>query len=91
MALSQLKLYFMKFRTRLTSVHGLHIKRLLEFMTALENFMMKGTESRSTGSQGQDQCFTISEFVQNLGSKVDNINLLDVQAYLSKSKVCGSS
>ena len=86
-SLRQVEAYYHKFRTRLSVVHGLQLRRLISYLDA----MSKVAEDWRTRQQGQkergSEVMSIPDYVQRLGQKVDGINLLEVGAYLKKSRV----
>ncbi|KAI5117244.1 hypothetical protein M0805_001562 [Coniferiporia weirii] len=89
LAISQLQTYLDGFRTRLNATHALHLKRLILFLTALDQIArarvaeVKGKR----GNRNSRDVVSVSAFVENMGSKVNGINLLELQAYLVESKV----
>ncbi|EJC97956.1 DNA repair helicase [Fomitiporia mediterranea MF3/22] len=85
-AIQQLAKYFSRFRTRLTTNHAVHLKRLLLFLRALENFA--GSCSNKTPSVPEHEVvMSVSAFVDNMGSKVNDINFLELHSYLTTSKI----
>lgn len=83
----QVETYYHKFRTRFSAVHGLQLRRLISYLDA----MSKVAEDWRTRMEGQgcggSEVMSIPNYVQRLGQKVDGINLLEIGAYLKKSKV----
>ena len=85
-AVRQLEAYFSRFRKRLSVRHALYIRRLIQFLATLNQFVL----SRFSGDQKKaesSEALSVSSFVDGLGSKVNDINFLEIQAYLIKSKV----
>jgi chromosome transmission fidelity protein 1 len=84
-ALQQVKIYYTKFRSRLATKHLLHIKRLVEWLKALHEEMVKWKDERKivkTISGG-------SNFEPNnrdVQTKLDSgtMEILDVQAFVSR-------
>lgn len=93
-SLSQLKIYLGKFKTRLSPKNALHLRRLVLFLTAMDKFC-QDTMDRATaiisatgrGTSTQDQMLGVGAFVEALGPKVRDINLLEVDQYLRESKI----
>jgi chromosome transmission fidelity protein 1 len=97
-ALQQLATYISRFRTRLSGIHLVHLKRLLVFLDALKQYVLEWKESKTVKSGGNDnnsgqrkidstEVMTISEFMERLGRKAGGINLLEIEQYLKTSKV----
>ncbi|KAG9315576.1 DNA helicase chl1, partial [Chiua virens] len=89
-SLKQVTTYYEKFRTRLAAQHSLHIKRLIGYMEAIQKVMEDWRLTRSkTGSTAdvKTEVFTISSFMDKLGRKAVGINLLEIEAYLKRSKI----
>ena len=80
----QLLAYFERFRTRLKTVHMIHLKRLILFLKALENEM---TSQFKDSPQTKEKVMSVTAFVEAMGSKVNGINFLEINDYLSKSRV----
>ncbi|KAF8349254.1 helicase C-terminal domain-containing protein [Amanita rubescens] len=100
-ALQQLAAYISRFRTRLSGIHLVHLKRLLVFLDALKQYALEWKESKIVKSEGPDhnsakrkgsnsdltEVMTISEFMERLGRKASSINFLEIEKYLKTSKV----
>ncbi|KAF8558368.1 DNA repair helicase [Imleria badia] len=89
-SLNQVTTYHEKFRTRLSPLHSLHLKRLINYMEAIQRVMddWKATRSEAgSTTEARTQVFTISNFMEKLGRKAVGINLLEIEAYLKKSKI----
>ncbi|KZS97147.1 DNA repair helicase [Sistotremastrum niveocremeum HHB9708] len=82
LCLSQIKIYFGRFKTRLTSQHVVHLKRLLSFMTSLAQLCQD-----HRGKKAKDDIFTVGHLVSQLGSKNEGINLLEIEKYLKSSRI----
>lgn len=83
-------MYYEKFRTRLSALHSLHLKRLINYVEAIQKVMEDWRTTRSKAGSTTDartEVFTISNFMEKLGSKAGGINLLEIEAYLKRSKV----
>ncbi|KIJ59456.1 hypothetical protein HYDPIDRAFT_118436 [Hydnomerulius pinastri MD-312] len=90
-SLKQVAVYYQKFRTRLSAIHSLHLKRLIGFLDAMRKVMedrkVAISKSSSHTTEGRTEVLTIPKFMQKLGRKVDGINLLEIEAYLKQSKI----
>ncbi|KAF9236528.1 DNA repair helicase [Melanogaster broomeanus] len=90
-SLRQVAVYYQKFRTRLSAVHSLHLKRLIGYLDAMRKVMEDWRTSKSKAelhsAEGRSEVFSIPDFMQRLGRKVEGINLLEVEAYLKHSKI----
>ncbi|KIJ17945.1 hypothetical protein PAXINDRAFT_72571, partial [Paxillus involutus ATCC 200175] len=90
-SLKQVAAYYQKFRTRLSAVHSLHLKRLVGYLNAMQKVMEDWKVSKSKAglhtAEGRTEVMTIPDFMQRLGRKVEGINLLEVEAYLKHSKI----
>lgn len=89
-SLQQVTTYYEKFRTRLSPLHSLHLKRLINYMEAIQKVMGDWRTARSQAGSAADaktEVFTISNFMEKLGRRAVGINLLEIEAYLRKSKV----
>ncbi|KAF8133448.1 DNA repair helicase [Boletus edulis] len=89
-SLNQVTTYYEKFRIRLSALHSLHLKRLINYMEAIQKVMndWKTTKSEAGSTIGaRTEVFTISDFMEKLGRKAVGVNLLEIEAYLKKSKI----
>ncbi|KAH7918788.1 DNA repair helicase [Leucogyrophana mollusca] len=89
-SLTQVSVYFEKFRTRLTAAHALHLSRLIGFLNALQRFVVNWRDLRTAKSQNAaptTEVLKVPELIQQLGRKVEGINLLEIEAYLKRSKI----
>lgn len=96
-ALQQLATYISRFRTRLSGIHVVHLKRLLVFLDALKQYVSEWKQSKTAKPGGNDErknsnsdsteVMTITEFMERLGRKAGGINLLEIEKYLKTSKV----
>lgn len=90
-SLSQVTTYYEKFRTRLSALHSLHLKRLISYMRAIQKVTedWRATKAKAGPTTGaRTEVLTISSFMEKLGRKATGINLLEIETYLKKSKVC---
>ncbi|KIJ54966.1 hypothetical protein M422DRAFT_241049 [Sphaerobolus stellatus SS14] len=81
-SITQLSTYLSRFRKRLSPIHGLHLRRLLRFLAALKTYMEKWKDSGA-----KQEIMAASKLMECLGSGVDGVNLLEIEAYLKKSKI----
>lgn len=88
-SLKQVSVYYQKFRNKLSAMHALHLKRLLNFLDAFQRVTMDWmTQKLSAKSKRQDtEVMTVPDFIHRLGRKVEGINLLEIESYLKRSKI----
>ncbi|KAG8888047.1 ATP-dependent DNA helicase chl1 [Tulasnella sp. 332] len=92
-SLSQLQIYLGKFKARLSPKNALHLRRLVLFLTAMDKFCQDtmdraaATSMQGRGTSIQDQMLGAGAFVNALGPKVRDVNLLEVDKYLRESKI----
>lgn len=132
-ALTQLRTYLVRFRTRLAPAHGLHLRRLVRFLGALEAFVegwrvgggegsaaasasepassasrtgsasttgsatksgtgtgvekAKGKAEEGKSPSSRQEIMHASNLMSQLGPQVDGVNLLEIEAYLKRSKI----
>ncbi|KAF8636038.1 hypothetical protein AX15_000195 [Amanita polypyramis BW_CC] len=99
-SLQQLAAYISRFRTRLSGIHLVHLKRLFVFLDALKKYALEWKEPRTTkhGTSNypaehrnsvldSTEVMTIAGFMERLGRKASGINLLEIEKYLKTSKV----
>ncbi|KAF8488344.1 helicase C-terminal domain-containing protein [Gautieria morchelliformis] len=141
-ALTQLRIYLARFRTRLAPRHGLHLRRLVRFLGAMEGFVEgwakegeggggsasasvtavsgggggnggstsaaspvgpgaksgrgRGTETATAMQKGKEkdakmgprqEIMPANSLMARLGAQVDGVNLLEIEAYLRRSKI----
>jgi chromosome transmission fidelity protein 1 len=82
--------YYQKFRNRLSATHALHLKRLVSFLDAFWKVTLEWMTEKSNSKSGRQdtEVMTVPDFIRILGRKVEGINLLEIEAYLKRSKVC---
>lgn len=93
LSLQQVCAYVQRFRNRLSSINMLHLKRLVVFLDALKKAVTdwKTEKLAAVGSKAQidkAEVMTMVDFTAKLGKKASSINLLEIEGYLKKSKVC---
>ena len=93
-SLSQLNVYFAKFKNRLNAQHSLHLKRLIGLLDSLVRYADDWKSERLSPHTGNSssktqmcEIITSGELLTRLGRKVAGINLLEVERYLRDSKV----
>ncbi|GJE94647.1 DNA repair helicase [Phanerochaete sordida] len=100
-ALAQLSIYLDKFRTRLSTAHALHLRRLVALLEALVRFAEEwragGTSAASAPGPEKAasrkprepgaEVLTSGELMGRLGRRVAGVNLLEIETYLRASKV----
>jgi len=90
-SLKQVSMYYQKFRNRLSATHALHLKRLVGFLDAFRKIAMEWmTEKTAKSSRQYTEVMTVPDFIHRLGRKVEGINLLEIESYLKRSKVCST-
>jgi chromosome transmission fidelity protein 1 len=66
----------------------LHLKRLVVFLDSLKAYAAKWKDDKSNSKDAQPEVMTAGDLISRLGKKIAGINLMEVEAYLKKSKVC---
>ena len=71
----------------------LHLKRLVVFLDALKKALTEWKAERlsAEGTKApidKSEVMTLVDFTAKLGKKASSINLLEIEGYLKKSKVC---
>jgi chromosome transmission fidelity protein 1 len=79
--LEQLTAYISRFKNRLASKHVLHLKRLYRLLHTL-----KGLLSNWQQQENSNAVMTVDGLLSKLGGKLEEINFLEIQNYLRKSK-----
>lgn len=75
-----------RFKTRLSAVNMLHLKRLVVFLDALKKYAEEWKDAR-TQEKEKTEVMTVSQLTERMGRKVAGINLLEIESYLRRSKV----
>ena len=93
LSLQQVCAYVQRFRNRLSSINMLHLKRLVVFLDALKKAVTEWKTGKlaAVGSKAptdKAEVMTLVDFTAKLGKKASSINLLEIEGYLKKSKVC---
>ena len=85
--------YVSKFRNRLGPDNMLHLKRLVVFLDALKKYtnewkeLRRGTTAHASGLKEKVEVVTVTQLLEGLGRKASGVNLLEIEAYLRRSKV----
>jgi chromosome transmission fidelity protein 1 len=93
LSLQQVCAYVQRFKNRLSSINVLHLKRLVVFLDALKKAVTEWKAERlsAEGTKApidKSEVMTLVDFTAKLGKKASSINLLEIEGYLKKSKVC---
>lgn len=80
LCLEQLTVYISKFKNRLASKHVLHLKRLYRLLHTLKGLLSNWKQ------QNSPEVMTVDGLLSRLGGKLEEINFLEIQNYLRKSK-----
>ena len=78
--LEQLTAYISRFKNRLASKHVLHLKRLYRLLHTLKGLLSNWQQ------QNSNAVMTVDGLLSKLGGKLEEINFLEIQNYLRKSK-----
>ena len=78
--LEQLTAYISRFKNRLASKHVLHLKRLYRLLHTLKALLSNWQQ------QNLNVVITVDDLLSKLGGKLEEINFLEIQNYLRKSK-----
>ena len=74
----------------------LHLKRLVVFLDALKRYTNEWKETRrgttaekscASGLKEKVEVVTVTQLLERLGRKASGVNLLEIEAYLRRSKV----
>lgn len=71
----------------------LHLKRLVVFLDALKKYTSewkesrRGTTAEKTSLKEKVEVVTVTQLLEGLGRKASGVNLLEIEAYLRRSKV----
>ncbi|KZW01490.1 DNA repair helicase, partial [Exidia glandulosa HHB12029] len=82
-SLAQLKVYHDRFKNRITGRHLLHLRRLINFLTALEKVL----DDAGKDKKSKETLMTVQELEGSLGRKAEGVNLLEIHTYLRTSKL----
>ncbi|PVF94648.1 DNA repair helicase [Serendipita vermifera] len=86
-ALDQLRVYLQRFRKMLSPQNLLHLRRLVEFLVALDKYCDELEVNTKAGQSNGEVMMTPGELLAALGKKVQGVNLLEIESYLRSSKV----
>jgi chromosome transmission fidelity protein 1 len=65
----------------------LHLKRLVVFLDALKKYVGEWKDVRVKEKE-KTEVMTVAQLTERMGKKVAGINLLEIESYLKRSKVC---
>ena len=65
----------------------LHLKRLVVFLDSLKKCLEQWKEAREKEKE-RGEVITVTQLIERMGRKVSGINLLEIESYLKRSKVC---
>ncbi|KAK7048171.1 ATP-dependent DNA helicase CHL1 [Favolaschia claudopus] len=83
----QVCIYLKRFRTKLNPENLLHLKRLVLFLDALQKYTLQWKDNNSKADSSKVEVMTAAQLLDRLGNKVASINMLEIEAYLKKSKI----
>lgn len=83
----QVCIYVSRFKTRLSPVNMLHLKRLVVFLDALKKYVEEWRDGRAKEKE-KTEVMSVSQLTERMGRRVAGINLLEIESYLKRSKVC---
>jgi chromosome transmission fidelity protein 1 len=86
-SLQQVLVYVSRFKTRLSPANMLHLKRLVVFLDALKKYVGEWKDVRVKEKE-KTEVMTVAQLTERMGKKVAGINLLEIESYLKRSKVC---
>jgi chromosome transmission fidelity protein 1 len=86
-ALEQVCGYVSRFRTRLSAINVLHLKRLVVFLDALKKYLGEWKKARANETLNAE-VISVAQLIDRMGKKVAGINLLEIETYLKRSKAC---
>jgi chromosome transmission fidelity protein 1 len=67
----------------------LHLKRLVVFLDALKKYAGEWKEARAKETS-KAEVISVAQLIERMGKKVAEINLLEIESYLKRSKACQS-
>ncbi|KAG2010120.1 CHL1 helicase [Coprinopsis cinerea AmutBmut pab1-1] len=91
-SLQQVAEYVRRFKTRLSPANMLQLKRLVIFLEALKKYVAQWKADRTSrvgknNNSDTTEVMTVAELMQRMDRRAAGINLLEVEAYLKKSKI----
>jgi chromosome transmission fidelity protein 1 len=69
-----------RFKNRLASKHVLHLRRLYRLLHTLHELLSNWQQQNTT------EVMTVDGLLSKLGGKLEEVNFLEIQTYLRKSK-----
>ncbi|PPR07101.1 hypothetical protein CVT24_010937 [Panaeolus cyanescens] len=85
-SLNQVYAYVSRFKTKLLPANMLQLKRLVVFLEALKKYTEAWRTARSKEKE-KTEVVTVLQLMDRLDKKASGINLLEVDAYLKRSKI----
>ncbi|KAF9046470.1 helicase C-terminal domain-containing protein [Panaeolus papilionaceus] len=85
-SLNQVYTYVTRFKNKLLPANMLQLKRLVVFLEALKKYVEAWKIARSKEKE-KTEVTTVLQMMSRLDKKAAGINLLEVEAYLKKSKI----
>ncbi|KAF9485868.1 DNA repair helicase [Pholiota conissans] len=82
----QVCIYVSRFKTRLSAVNMLHLKRLVVFLDSLKKYV-ETWKSQKDREKNPTEVMTVVQLIERMGRKVSGINLLEIESYLKRSKI----
>ncbi|KAF9561351.1 DNA repair helicase [Agrocybe pediades] len=87
-SLEQVCTYVSRFKNKLSPANMLQLKRVVVFIDTLKKYIETWRNARAAAKeQDRTEIMTAAQLMERLGKRVANINLLEVEAYLKRSKV----
>jgi len=86
-AFQQVCTYVSRFKLKLSPVNLLHLKRLVTFLDAINTYIGQWKDERSKDNSEKTEVMKVGDLIGRLGKKIAGINLMEIEAYLKKSKV----
>lgn len=65
----------------------LHLKRLVTFLDSLKKYLEQWKGTRVDAKE-KSEVITVAQLIERLGRRIAGINLLEIESYLKRSKVC---
>jgi hypothetical protein len=81
--------YLSRFQSRLQANHAVYLKQLILFLDALKTYSqdLKASLEATVTAPQKTKILTCAELMQQLGRKVESLNLIEIATYLHNSKV----
>jgi chromosome transmission fidelity protein 1 len=79
--------YMARFGSRLKGVNEVNLKKLIKILRGLETFCSEMQDSDVRSSDNGTSSMTTSDLLKRIGGNVDQVNLLELEAWLRETKV----